>query len=65
MLDGKTGELVATNEIMQLHVDQKSGKVTPMRADLFEALSAIKDAHRGLPKPEQLGRVMEVRRKDK
>lgn len=63
MLDGKTGELVATNEIMQLHVDQKSGRVTPMRADLFDALSAIKDAHRGLPKPEQLGRVMQVKMK--
>ncbi|MBL8893096.1 MAG: thioesterase family protein, partial [Rhizobiales bacterium] len=57
------GELVATNEIMQLHVDQKSGKVSPMRADLFEALSAIKEAHKGLPKPVELGRVMEVRRK--
>jgi hypothetical protein len=64
MLDAK-GELVATNEIMQLHVDQKSGKVSPMRADLFEALSAIKEAHKGLPKPAELGRVMEVGRKGK
>ena len=63
MLHGKTGELVATNEIMQLHVDQKTGKVTPMRADIFEALSAVRAAHEGLVRPTELGRVMEVKKK--
>lgn len=59
MLHGR--ELVATNEIMQLHVDQKAGKVAPMRSDLFEALSAIWAAHKKLAKPAELGRVMGVK----
>jgi carnitine 3-dehydrogenase len=65
MLHGKTRDLVATNEIMQLHVDQKAGKVTPMRPDLFEALSAIWSVHRKLKKPAELGRVMDVKRRSR
>jgi 3-hydroxyacyl-CoA dehydrogenase/acyl-CoA thioesterase FadM len=65
MLHGKTGELVATNEIMQLHVDQRAGKVVPMRDDIFEALSAVWVAHKGLKAPAELGRVMSVPKKDK
>ena len=65
MLHGKTGELVATNEIMQLHVDQKAQKVAPMRADIFEALSAVWAAHKKLKKPAELGRVMGVPVKDR
>jgi carnitine 3-dehydrogenase len=63
MLHGKTKELVATNEIMQLHVDQKDGKVAPMRVDIFEALSAVWAAHKNLKAPAQLGRVMTVPKK--
>ncbi len=65
MLHGKTGELVATNEIIQLHVDQKAGKVSPMRADIYEALSAVWAAHRKLKAPPELGRVMSVPKKIK
>ena len=52
MYHGKTKELVATNEIMQLHVNQKAGKVVPMRSDLYEALSAVGKAHKKLKKPQ-------------
>jgi carnitine 3-dehydrogenase len=62
MLHGRTKDVVATNEIIQLHVDQKAGKVVPMRADLYEALSAVSAAHSKLKKPAELGRVMEVRK---
>jgi carnitine 3-dehydrogenase len=62
MIHGTTGELVATNEIMQLHVNQKEQKVCPMRGDLFEALSAVWSAHSKLPAPEQKGRVIGVKR---
>jgi carnitine 3-dehydrogenase len=65
MLHGKTGELVATNEIMQLHVDQKAGRVAPMRADIFEALSAVWAAHEKLKIPAELGRVLSVPNKHK
>jgi carnitine 3-dehydrogenase len=63
MYHGKTKELVATNEIMQLHVNQKAGKVVPMRSDLYEALSAIGKAHKKLKKPKEMGSVMQVKRK--
>ena len=65
MLHGKTKELIATNEIMQLHVDQRAGKVTPMRSDLYEALSAVWTAHKKLAKPAELGRVMKVKPKSR
>ncbi|TMJ38253.1 MAG: hypothetical protein E6G89_12620 [Alphaproteobacteria bacterium] len=65
MLHGKTGELVATNEIMQLHVDQKAQKVTPMRPEIYEALSAVWSVHKKLKTPAELGRVMSVAKKDK
>jgi len=65
MLHGKTKELIATNEIMQLHVDQRAGKVTPMRGDLYEALSAVWTAHKKLAKPAELGRVMKVKPKSR
>ena len=63
MYHGKTKELVATNEIMQLHVNQKAGKVVPMRSDLFEALTAVQKAHRKLKKPKEMGSVMKVKKK--
>jgi carnitine 3-dehydrogenase len=65
MLHGRSKELIATNEIMQLHVDQKAGKVTPMRADLYEALSAVWAAHKKLKKPAEMGRMMEVKAKSR
>ncbi len=63
MYHGKTKELVATNEIMQLHVNQKTGKVVPMRSDLYETLSTIGKAHKKLKKPNEMGSVMRVKRK--
>jgi carnitine 3-dehydrogenase len=36
-----------------------------MRDDIFEALSAVWVAHKGLKAPAELGRVMSVPKKDK
>ena len=55
------GELVATNEIMLLHVDTRKAKTAPMPAAVLEALQAIWAAHWDLPRPEQQGRVMSVK----
>jgi carnitine 3-dehydrogenase len=65
MYHGKTKDLVATNEIMQLHVNQKEGKVCPMGEGLYQALSAIAKAHKKLKKPREMGSVMAVKRKAK
>ena len=61
MTHGRTGELVATNELMLVHVDTKSRKAVPMRADIQEALEAIWKEHKKLAKPRELGRIMKVR----
>ncbi len=63
MYHSKTKELVASNEIMQLHVNQKEGKVCAMAPALFTALSAIGKAHKKLKKPKDMGRVMTMKRK--
>ena len=63
MYHGKSKELVATNEIMQLHVNQEAKKVSPIGKDLFMALSAIAKAHKKLKKPKEMGSVMQVKRK--
>jgi carnitine 3-dehydrogenase len=55
-----SGELVAVNEIMQLHVNRHEGKVVPMGADLLTAISAVRDAHRALGTPAELGRTMQI-----
>lgn len=60
MLHGRTGKLVATNEIMLVHVDTAKGKSTPIRPDVFEALTAIRKEHSKLKKPPELGHVMKV-----
>jgi len=63
MHHGVTGDLVATNEIMQLHVNQKENKVCPMSPALFEALSAIWEKHQKLEAPKEQGSQMKVKRK--
>jgi carnitine 3-dehydrogenase len=63
MYHAKSKELVATNEIMQLHVNQEAKKVAPMGKDVFAALTAIGKAHKKLKKPKEMGSVMQVKRK--
>ena len=60
MIHGRTGDLVATNEIMLLHVDTKTRRTAPMRADVHSALEAVWKEHKKLSKPRELGRTMKV-----
>ncbi len=53
----------ATQEIMLLHVNQNDSKVCAMMPEIYTALSAIWNAHKNLPKPKELGSVMQVKRK--
>ena len=48
--------VVATGEHLFLHVDTKTGKTSPMGADMLAALKPIGDAHAKLPKPVGIGR---------
>ena len=52
------GFLSATVEWMTLHVDLNLRKVAPMPAEVQERLAEIMAAHRALPLPEEVGRVI-------
>ena len=48
--------LAATNELMSLHVSQTTRRAAPMASEVVERLSAIRDEHARLPRPDQAGR---------
>ena len=62
MTHGQSGDLLATGEQMLLHVDMTGPRAAPIAPDVFQALQAIRDAHKDLPKPEQAGRSIGIRR---
>jgi carnitine 3-dehydrogenase len=58
-----TGELLATGEQMLLHVDMKAGRAAPMPDWLLGHVRAIHAAHAVLPRPQQAGAAIGIRRK--
>jgi len=60
---GEEGWLSATSEQMSLHVDMNARKVAPWPQDIFASLTALAEAHTGLPRPERAGRHIEIRKK--
>ena len=58
MWHGSPGHLVATNELMSLHVSEATRRAAAMAPAILERLAAIKTAHAALPRPPQVGRVM-------
>ena len=60
MFHGTSGDLLCTTEQMLLHVDMESGRTSPISPEVMQALTAIMDAHKDMPAPEQQGRVMRV-----
>ena len=62
MLDGATGERLATVELMFLHVRRATGKVEPMPEAEAARVAAIAAAHANLPRPPDVGRRIGVRR---
>jgi acyl-CoA thioester hydrolase len=55
---------VATNELMLLHVDIATERVTPMTADRWRAVAALAAEHAGLPLPPGAGRHIAMPRRD-
>jgi acyl-CoA thioester hydrolase len=53
---GSGDEVVATNELMFLHVDIATERVTPMPADRGSAVAALAAQHAPLPVPRGAGR---------
>jgi acyl-CoA thioester hydrolase len=56
--------LAATTELMVVHVDLGVRRVSPMPDQMQAKLAAVLAAHRQLPKPEQVGRIIGIRRRD-
>src|SRR5262249_60669750 len=56
MTEAGSGDEVATNELMFLHVDIAPERVTPMPADRRSALTALAAEHAPLPAPRSAGR---------
>ena len=56
------GACVATAEQMLLHVDMKAGKTCPAAPGVLAKLMPIAEAHKGMAKPESVGRHVGQRR---
>ena len=52
------GYLVATNELMSIHIALATRRSAPMASDVLDRLAAIQKAHDALLRPSQVGRVM-------
>jgi acyl-CoA thioester hydrolase len=58
MHHAEAGYLVATNELMSLHVSEETRRGVPMAPEVLDHLARIQKAHDALPRPPQVGRVM-------
>jgi acyl-CoA thioester hydrolase len=56
MTQAQSGEEVATNELMFLHVDTATERVTPMPPERRPAVEALAAEHAALPVPPNAGR---------
>ena len=57
------GTVVATGEHMYLHVDAKAGRAAPMPPEIRTRLDPIVAAHADLPRPDNAGRGIGMKRK--
>ncbi len=63
MYSGETRDLLATSELMLLHVDMSDGpRAAPFRRDVLSRLEGVMDEHALLPRPDQAGRAIAMRR---
>jgi acyl-CoA thioester hydrolase len=58
-----TGVLLATEELLLLHVDTRATRAAPFAPEILARLEAIRAAHAALPVPDQAGRGIALRRR--
>ncbi|HYM31480.1 MAG TPA: thioesterase family protein [Candidatus Cybelea sp.] len=63
MYHAEEGFLSATSEQLLVHVDMAERRVVPMPLATQARLDALKAVHAALPRPEQVGHVIGIRRK--
>jgi len=59
----ETHEKLATGEQLLVHVDMQASRSAPARPHVLEALEAIREAHKSLPTPKEIGKPMGIRKK--
>ena len=62
MRHGEAGTLIATEELMLLHVDTAGQCAAPFPPEVVELLRGLQEAQADLPLPEQAGRVIGIER---
>jgi len=63
MYNGVTGALSATSEQMCIHVDMKTRRAAPFPDEVQARISKLMESQKNLPRPEQAGRVIGIKRK--
>jgi acyl-CoA thioesterase FadM len=63
MHHGTTGVLLATEELLLLHVDTRASRATPFAPEILGRLETLRAAHATLPMPDQAGRAIGLRRR--
>ena len=62
MLKSDDGSLVATSELMLLHVDMKTRRTAPIPDATQSRLGALEREQAALPRPKEAGRVMAIKK---
>lgn len=60
MHHGEQGDLLATSELMLLHVDTTGPRAVPFAPEVQARLDRITEAHTELPQPSQAGRSISL-----
>jgi len=63
MTNRNTGEVAATSEQLALHVDMTTRRSAPFPEPVLARIAQLHDAHLHLPRPEQLGHVIGIRKR--
>lgn len=63
MYHAEKGTLASTTELLAVHVDLTERRVVAMPPEILGNLAAVLEAHRALPRPEQAGRIIGIRRR--
>ena len=64
MYHGTEGYLAARSELISLHIDMRVRRVAPMAPHVYDNVQRLGEAHATLPKPPNLGRTIEMKRRD-
>lgn len=63
MYHAEDGFLASTTELLSVHIDLNTRRVAPMPDTVQAALAEVMETHGALPKPEQAGRVIGIRKR--